>query len=119
MVTINLFGTTYEIKKSKYMNERLALILVNDRKEYVATLSQNIEDALLMSEALGESNHTEFFVNHLDFYDYMDVLDELEKTHLFKKADDNLLVKGNVRSGFNTYLLIEIKESILDEMEEY
>ncbi|WP_347130941.1 hypothetical protein [Staphylococcus capitis] len=119
MVTINLFGTTYEIKKSKYMNERLALILVNDRKEYVATLSQNIEDALLMSEALGESNHTEFFVNHLDFYDYVDVLDELEKTNLFRKENDDLLIKGNVRSGFNTYLLIEIKESILDEMEEY
>lgn len=117
MITINLFGAEYEIKKSRYMNNRLALILINEDDEMIS-LSQNIPDALLMSEMLGEDNHTEFFVNHIDFYDYQDVLKELEKSNLFVNGDSGLLVSGNMKSGFNTYILIEVKESIIDKMEE-
>lgn len=69
MIRINLFGVDYEEKKRCYMNNPLSLILINEYKEKI-TLLQNIPNVLLVSEMLREENHIEFFVHHIDCYDF-------------------------------------------------
>ncbi|HDJ7625364.1 hypothetical protein BUY43_07605 [Staphylococcus devriesei] len=114
---IKLNGRNYEVKKSIYTNGRLKLFLVNDK---LIDLSRNIESAIFANEMFNEVTGRELFVNHIDGFLYEDLLDELELSDLFElNRWEQLDIQGNVKNGFNTYIGIEIKEKVLDKIENY
>lgn len=118
MVDINLNGINYEVKKGIYTNGRLKLLLVNDESNELIDLSRNIDNAIFLNDSIGETSGRELFINHIDGWNYERLLDELECSNLFEVDRWNQLsIQGNVKSKFNIYIGIEIKEETIKEME--
>ncbi|HDG8789415.1 TPA: hypothetical protein PBT65_001716 [Staphylococcus aureus] len=118
MIKIILNQTEYEIRKGRYNNNRVKLLLINEQKDDLIDLSRNIESAVFANEMFSEGTGRELFVNHIDGFSYENLLDELEESNLFElNRWEQLDIQGNVKSGFNTYIGIEVKEKVLNEME--
>ncbi|MBX5317022.1 hypothetical protein [Staphylococcus caprae] len=120
MIKITLNQNEYEIRKGRYNNDRVKLLLINGERDDLIDLSCNIESAVFANEMFNEVTGRELFVNYIDGFSYEDLLDELELSDLFElNRWEQLDIQGNVKNGFNTYIGIEINEKVLDKIENY
>lgn len=121
MLKINFKGKLYQVFKSSYLNERIAIIFKEEEnnEEYINSLSLtiNIPEAHFMSEMYGEYNEYDAFINHIDGIPYFDIFDWLEENELIEKMN-TIDEYGYIKSGFNKYAAVRFKKEKVRLMEE-
>lgn len=111
MLKVNLNGKEVELVKGKYMNDRLAIeILDSKSKEPLTDLTVNIPSAMLYNE---EENDA--LINHIDGYNYQELLLWLDDNNL--TYEDAFV--GEVKSGFNIYIGVKFRKEALNKMESF
>lgn len=113
MLIVKLNGVDIELVKGEYTNGRFAVTIIEpDTKNQLSTLTVNIPEAMFYGETIGERKSYEALVNHIDGFNYSDILDWINSNNLI---ETNAIV-GEIKSGFNFYIGVKFKEEIVKEM---
>ncbi|MGC9650930.1 hypothetical protein ACO2FA_13150 [Staphylococcus warneri] len=112
MLKIKVNSRYFEIIKDKYLNGRIALYLYND--EEIINLTVNIPEAILLSDMIGNDEVCASILNHIDGYNYVDLIDILDDNDIISSYQN-----GEVKSGFNLYKGIVINENRLNKMRNF
>lgn len=113
MLIVKLNGMDVELVKGEYANGRFAVTIIEpDTKDQLSTLTVNIPEVMFYGETIGEGKSYEALVNHIDGFDYSDVLDWIDYNNLI---ETNAIV-GEIKSGFNFYIGVKFKKEIVQQM---
>lgn len=116
MLKVKFNGVDVELLKGEYINGRFAVIIVEpNTKEKLTTLTVNIPEAMFYGETACDEKSYEALINHIDGFDYSEVLDWIDYNNLI---ETNAIV-GEIKSGFNFYIGVKFKNEIVNKMDEY
>lgn len=121
MINVTLKNNNFRLAKGKYGNGRLAIVLLEDGDDmnYIAaSISVNIPEARFFREMSGESCENDCFVDHVDGFEYDEVIEWLLENDLIEPLK-HFQAFGFAKSGFNNYIAVRFKEDKLKLMEDY
>lgn len=119
MLKVDFMNHKLRLAKGEYGNGRLAIVLLEDGDDmnYIAaSISVNIPEARFFREMSGESCENDCFVDHVDGFEYEDVIDWLLENDLIEPLK-HFQAFGFAQSGFNNYIAVRFKEDKLALME--
>lgn len=109
MLKVNLFNQELECQKARYLNGRLAIVLIDpESNELYTTLTVNIDTPI------PDESGKEAFINHQYGENYKQLIQAIIDTGL---TEETPVIIGF--SGFNEYIALRFKDEALDQMVEY
>ncbi|RIN97165.1 DUF4313 domain-containing protein [Mammaliicoccus sciuri] len=121
MLKVKFMNNEFELVKAKYNNGRLAILLAEEMdgmKMIAESISVNIPEARFFREMSGEDCENDCFVDHVDGFEYDEVIEWLLENDLIEPLK-HFQAFGFAKSGFNNYIAVRFKEDKLKLMEDY